>query len=134
MTDDIWAGIKKYYKDTFGFDEELVELMAGYDVALMCASGASNDTIAKFFNIDSEEIKLVLDELLHFSGWDIDLSCNPYSVFVAMTDTYSLSLLENFSTIMKKACPEISDEDMRNAFNVCLECVKIEQKLDIGWV
>lgn len=76
-----WEAVKEFYKEKFDLDGKLVELNANYTILLMCASGASNESIATFLEIPEHSVELILNEVFGFTGWKKDMDYNPYKLY-----------------------------------------------------
>lgn len=80
-TKEDYEAVKEFYVEKFNLDPELVDLNSNYVILLMCASGASNESISKFLDIPEHSIELVLNEVFGFEGREKDLDSNPYKVY-----------------------------------------------------
>ena len=77
----IWEQVKQFYKDRFGIEPQLVEIMSDFNILRMCASGTSNDSIAKMFNLDIEYVSYVIEKYFGFKGFPMDLSISPLAIY-----------------------------------------------------
>lgn len=120
-----WKTIQEFYKEHFGTDMWLIEMLANRDILLLCASGASNTTISTFLDIPVDEIQLVLKEAFEFAGWDVDLPINPYK---------EVQAYGNFDREDLCKYPELKDIDQQELYNLCLTMKDIEERLDNEWI
>lgn len=81
MENNLWDNVKKFYKERFGIDAELVDIMSNRDVLLMFVSGYSTSTISTSLNIEESEINDVIYRYLGTVGWDKDLSISPIRMY-----------------------------------------------------
>jgi hypothetical protein len=78
---ETWETIKSFYREKFGTAPEMVELAPVLDLLRLCASGASNKSIANFFNESEEGLMELFDAHLGFMGWKQDLSFSPLKLY-----------------------------------------------------
>lgn len=128
-----WEDVKRFYVKEFGIDPKLVDLVAMSDVLLLSVSGSSNNSISRFLNIDLEAIKEILDTVLDFSGWEIDLEFNPYSIYVNLINNEQLESsiflreingIDTFQTISQ----------VSQMYRICSIYYTIERRIDQEWV
>jgi hypothetical protein len=81
---EVWETIKSFYREKFGTAPELVDLAPVIDLLRLCASGASNESIAKFFNESEEGLMELFDAHLGFMGWKQDLPFSPLKLYKYM--------------------------------------------------
>lgn len=135
MSNELWETIKNYYKETFGIDKSLVDLLASYDIALLCASGASNKRISHFIHgfsdvdITEEEVSKELSNVLGFSGWEKDLDINPYLEYDDSMDEDEFR--EN---LISKYGETIPTTLVSRMYDACVKCFLMERKLESDWV
>jgi hypothetical protein len=130
-----WEEIKEYYKYTFRIENELVELMADFDIVLLCATGASNKKIAEFFEVDESDVKSILGNRIKFGGWELDLPLNPYNIYTSMVGKFDSD--EKFKVNFKShklLTSKISDKETIDLiYFVCKSCRNLEFTLELGW-
>lgn len=83
-TFEVWETVKSFYREKFGTAPELVELAPILDLLRLCASGASNRSIANFFNETEEGLMELFDAHLGFYGWKNDLPLSPLKLYKEM--------------------------------------------------
>lgn len=131
MTDiSDWEKIKGFYKESFGIDGWVVELMANMDILLLCASGSSNSTITKFLEIPIEDVVLAINDTFGFTGWEVDLSANPYKTFIESLDKDKEVTKKMFGENLHVSDSEILDI----MYDVCKTMYDIETKLESEWI
>lgn len=86
---ELWTQILQFYKDKFNLEPDMVDLATNFDILKMCATGASNKTIADFLNIDEELVTNTIDKYLGFTGWEEDLKYNPYKIYTGIAEEFS---------------------------------------------
>ena len=97
---ETWNQVKQFYKDKFDLEPNMVELATNFDILKMCATGASNKTIADFLEIDEELVSAVIDKYLEFSGWEFDLPTNPMKLYNAGEVEFTAkNICEQFSVL-----------------------------------
>jgi hypothetical protein len=115
-----WEYIKEFYKEHFGTDKWVVEMFANMDILLLCVSGASNTTISSFLNIPIDEIKLVIEEVFEFKGWEVDLDINPYKDYKENLSDFTLMYGDS----------EIGSQ----LLSICETMSDIEERIDNEWI
>ena len=120
-----WDYIKEFYKEHFGIDNWVVEMMANRDILLLCASGASNKTISNFLDISEGEIELVIKEAFDFIGWEQDLSCNPYKIYQDHPEEFR----DEVSRLL-----EVSPLDVALVASICRSMQEIEERIYNEWI
>lgn len=117
-----WEAVKEFYKEKFDLGGKLVELNANYTILLMCASGASNKSIAKFLDISEKSVGFVLNEVFPFDGWSKDLPFNPYKIYkqckgdtermtkMMLGDTLTLELIYKMCEVMERVDERLENE------------------------
>lgn len=120
-----WKTIQEFYKEHFGTEMWLIEMLANRDILLLCASGASNTSISNFLDIPVDEIELVIKEAFEFPGWNTDLPINPYKEFLTYGD---------FDRTELRSYAKLSGIDLQEIFNICLTMKDIEERLDNEWI
>lgn len=132
-----WKTIQEFYKEHFGTDMWLIEMLANRDILLLCASGASNATISTFLDIPVDEIQLVIKEVFKFPGWDVDLPINPYATFIGFRDeSYPHKQTDVISVFrinigMHSGFESVQSEEL---FRICEIMENIEERLDNEWI
>ena len=129
---DTWSTVKEFYNESFGFPEGLVELVAVSDVLLMCVSGSSNETIAKFFDMSIEEIELIIKEYLNFNGWRIDLDFNPYSIYTELVNNGYYSY-EEFILELARINKFVRADYGLELYKVCSLYYRYEDQINNQW-
>lgn len=135
MSNELWETIKNYYKKAFGIDKNLVDLMASYDIALLCASGASNKRISSFVRgfsgveITEEEVAKELYNVLGFSGWMEDLDINPYLEYDDSLDEDDFR-----EALIEKYGHDIPINMVGRMYEACVKCFLMEKKLESEWI
>lgn len=132
-----WQTVQEFYKEHFGTDLWLLEMMANRDILLLCASGSSNYTISTFLDVSTDEIELVIKEVFKFPGWELDLPMNPYSIFKSFVN-------ENYehkrTDIISAFCHELGKysgfESIQSEeiFRICEIMENIEERIDNEWI
>ena len=120
-----WKTIQEFYKEHFGTDMWLIEMLANRDILLLCASGASNASISNFLDIPVDEVELVIKETFEFPGWETDLPINPYK---------ELQIYGDFDRAYLCNYPELNGIDVQELYNLCLTMIDIEERLDNEWI
>ncbi len=140
MIDVHWDAVKDFYKEKFGIDEGVVEMYANLDILVLCASGASNETIERFLEIPIEEVKKVIRETFAFDGWQEDIPANPYKIFTDLeqdletpkfVDTRFISEMMFALNSYKQ---EDKDKTIYRAYWVCRTMSEIERKINDEWI
>ena len=132
-----WNDVKDFYKDKFGIDGWVVELYANLDILLLCASGASNESISKFTDIPEEEVRKVIRNTFGFEGWVEDLPLNPYKVYCEMLDMYPKGLETRFISETSSTLIPYQERikiDKFKAYHICKTMKEIEDKIKDEWV
>ena len=135
---DIWRNIKTFYEDNFGISEELVEVMACDNILLLCASGTSNKKISEFLDVDEESVADAIDrylstEKISFSGWDISLRVNPFSIYqmvVLLTgcDDYDIYRSEIISLSL-----DMDEDTLYLSYIISKKYFEIDSTIDKEW-
>lgn len=126
-----WEYIKEFYKEHFGIDKWVVEMLANRDILLLCASGASNKTISRFLEISEAEIELVIKEAFSFPGWGQDLPCNPYKM---MQDSTSTAGFESSIRTVLVTYPEFSNVKVEDVVSLCYTMSDIDERIYDEWI
>lgn len=120
---ETWNQVKQFYKDKFDIEGSMVELATNFDIIKMCATGASNKTIADFLEIDEQLVTNIIDKYLGFVGWEVDLEFSPYKVYKDNNFTSNT----NLSEFMEKGLIEYT-------FKMVSTVVELERLLDEKWI
>lgn len=123
MTNTDWDLIRAIHSDKTGIPPHVVDYIAVYDILKQCVSGKSVDTIAVFLEFTSEYVVEVSKKFLFTEGWSIDLSINPYQLYLA-----GLYNMRKYKRVMQ-CISSLSDYDIMNSFRACYLFNKIEQEL-----
>ncbi len=112
---ETWEEVKRFYKERFGIEPVLVELMSDINILRLCATGASNNAITEFLSLPLEDelfhpVSDVIDKYYGFRGWANNLDYSP------------LRLLES---------GELTDELQ---IRVCETYLALERLLDEKWI
>lgn len=123
-----WEYIKEFYKEHFGIDNWVVEMMANRDVLLLCASGASNKTISTFLDISENEVRLVIEEAFDFTGWAVDLPINPYRLYSNVLGDFNefYKEMKNSNVFELKAIEDV--------YSLCKTMEEIEERIYNEWI
>ena len=136
MKKDGWEVIKRFYMDSFGIPGDLVDLLADSDILTMCASGSSNDSISKMFDIDELDVKAVISAIFKFDGWTYDLEINPLRIYEGLeTDTFlgGYLLFNKFKTWIPPYTSYSSDE-IKTMFRICKLYKSIDLRIEKEWI
>jgi hypothetical protein len=139
MSNVSWEVVKEFYKSKFGMKDWVVEMIANLDILSLCVSGASNDSIVKFLDIELNEVIQVLYDTFEFSGWRIDLPINPYRIW-GMYDGVKSSV-EHFVEFHKALemefakYPLLEETAQLDAlFYMCETYNDIEERINDEWI
>ena len=118
-----WDELLLYYKEHFNLDEEVVNLMADYDIVFLSATGASNESISNILDIDIEVVPEVLARICDgFTGWTTELSVNPYLIYQEAPDSKWF--------IEDNRLSGMSENDILSALNLVRKFTSIEEKIN----
>ncbi len=95
MENETWNQIKQFYKDKFDVEPALVDIMADYDIIKLCATGASNKSIANILKLEPYDVSCIIDKRLGFKGWTNDLKFNPLQTYKNL-DTNDFLVYEDY--------------------------------------
>lgn len=101
---EVWENVKRFYKEKFDIEPEIVDLYCDYSVLLMCATGASNQSIANFLGMERKEVAAIVNKYFDiFYGWGEDLSTNPLKMYRdgELIDYLELKVCEKFVELEK---------------------------------
>lgn len=82
----VWKQVQEFYLEKFGITPDLIEIATNIDILKMCATGASNETIGNFFEVDTETVSYIIDKHLGFRGFDKDQPNNAYRIYNDLDD------------------------------------------------
>lgn len=136
MKESQWNEIKEFYKERFGINPEIVDLMASNDVLLMSVSGSSNKSISTLLDIDESYVKDILSTVLDFEGWDTDLSISPYLIYERLSNATSKSgypLFREFTEEISVIHDFDSVDSLKTMFRICRIYDKISELIDKEW-
>lgn len=122
-----WEYIKDFYQNEFGIEDWVVELYANLDVLLLCASGASNESISKFTEIPLEEVKEIIRKTFMFDGWTVDLGINPYKLYCDVNGDPT-SFKGYITTFF------LDNKIKEFIFTICKTMKEIEEKIKDEWI
>lgn len=74
---DVWEEVKKFYKDKFNIEPDLVNLMSNLEILVLCVNGFSNSSISEFLGIDEQIVSSAIKEYFNFDGFLEDLEFSP---------------------------------------------------------
>ena len=117
MINKNWIQLKKFYKTQFNLNGEVLEMLADYDILLLCISGLSNLSISKFLDITVREVRKIIMKNLHFLGWEEDLKWNPYYFYRIFLCCDTIDK-DNFSLFVKNNSN--SSKNTKKAFDLCI--------------
>lgn len=81
MDEDLLYEAKKFYKERFNIDPEIVEYVANLDVLLLCVSGYSNQEIADATGLTVNDVILILVRNFGHSGFNVNLGISPILLY-----------------------------------------------------
>lgn len=140
MNKSSWEAVLEYYKLHFGIGEDLVELVADYDIILLAATGATNAMISEILDIDAEMIQEVLRSLCDgFAGWDTPLPYNPYLIYadcLSEAEHKDSSVEDPDQEFVGKLFVEFGIPTFlaNTMLNVVKKCYSIEAAVNSRWV
>ncbi len=123
-----WVHVKDFYKQCFGIDGWVVELYAVLDILNLCASGASNESIVKFSDLDLEDVVEILMTTFHFPGWKEDLPVNPYKLFLDTNGDF-----DEFNKAMV-GITAFEFDPIINLYQICKTMKEIEERIADEWI
>jgi hypothetical protein len=94
----------------------------------MCVSGSSNASIAKFFNIDPYDVRVIIDEWLEFIGWPDDLEFNPYHIYKDMVNIGHYSFIK-----FRGKVKSVDNNTALQAYRICQQYYKYEDMIKNEW-
>lgn len=127
---ELWHQIKKFYREKFGIEPDLVNLMADFDIMRLCASGSSTVSIAEFLGANPDDVADLLDMRLGFFGWGKDLTFSPLRVYNKLEDKN----LESFRNKVVTAYGYIHNDDITKMYSAAELISRLEQLLDEKWI
>ncbi len=133
-----WEVIKEFYQKEFGIEGWVVEMYANMDILILCASGASNETIEKFLELPVEDVSRVIRDAYDFEGWACDLPINPYQMFISYNG--QVSSVQHFTDFVNTVDTELSKyggiypKTTEKMFYICETMYDIERKIKDEWI
>jgi hypothetical protein len=126
-----WEVIKDFYKKEFGIENWMVELFANQDILLLCASGASNNTIHTFTEIPLQEVEEVIQNSFKFVGWGGDLPINPFGYYSMIMAEQGEVHMSEFMEELKEQCR--CDFDYKQMYLISKTMWEIEKEIEDEW-
>lgn len=125
----VWEQVQQFYKETFGLEPYMVDMMIDHPILKMCAAGSSNKTIAEFIGT-TDSIEDVLDKHFGFRGWSVDLEFSPIRIYNELgrcdEQTFVDQIVIRFGNLM--------NIDIHNMYKACVAFTNIERMLDETWI
>lgn len=134
MTEKTWEILRNFYKDNFGINPDVVDLVASNDILLMSVSGSSNHSISVMLDVDESVIVDVLRTVLDFDGWGDDLLTNPYYTFSYLCNMGKTLFKDFRNEVVSTFGTTVKDADIQTMFRVCRTYDKISERLEREWV
>lgn len=119
-----YEAVKRLYKEIYGIDEDIIDLLADYDIMYNCVVGLSNTEISDLLGIDIEIIKNVLENRFNFIGWKYSLDFSPLYIYNKVNGIWEL-YYETVSKILR-----VSDELVKLSYRLCKDFINYEKFLD----
>lgn len=126
---ELWDEIKEFYKNRFGIEPELVEIMSDLNILRLCAGGTPTWRIAKVLGLELEEVEHTLENRLEMSGWIFDISFSPLRIYKELEN-------KNLDDFKKEVAKYASEDDvvLERMFLASEVVTKLERMLDDEWV
>lgn len=119
--------ITEFYKKEFDIDEEIVKLLADFEICSLSISGMSNLDISSIIGVSEEEISSTLNLRLGFGGFKETLKFQPLF-------SYRVCSNRNFEEFRKLVQYEYEYRgDMAELFDVCKKFEEIEEIVSVNW-
>ena len=128
---ELWDYLKQFYKEKFGMEPGLVDIMADIDILRLCATGASTKSIVSFLNLEPEIVEDVLDKYFGFKGWINDLQINPLAIY-KHPDNGGFRTLQEFSNYMTSVYGYV--DMLETIYNCVVVTDMLERLLDEKWI
>ena len=129
MNEEKWKEIKQFYLDNFNISGDTVDLFADNDILLMCAAGASNESISIMLDVDCDSVSLSIKHAFDFDGWDRDLEISPFVIFNMLRNEGKYSFKD-----FEKMCYPIKDQKtIQTMYRICKKYERICILLDKEW-
>ena len=127
---EVWEEVKSFYREKFGTAPELVEIAPILDFLRLCASGAGNESIAKFFNESEQMLMEIFDAYLGFMGWREDLHFSPLKYY----KDWNLPTIEEFKDQMAMRFGNTPNNDIAHMYESARIVEKLERLFDEKWI
>jgi len=128
---ETWEQVRKYYKEKFGIEPELVDIMADYDIIKLCASGASNKNIAETLNLPGETtVSSTIDGRIGFIGFSADLLFSPLGLYKSLSE-------KTFDKFRDKLIMEfgfVDNDGIQRLYDLVTYVENMERVLDEKWI
>lgn len=123
LADSSWKRVQDFYKNAFDLGNYIVDLMADYNIVLLCVSGSSNDSISKALDLDIDDIRNTIKNRLSFDGWETNLKFSPYYTYINMS-------FDDFIEV----CKQFFDINFAHkVYYMCEKCKLMGDQLDESW-
>jgi len=127
---ELWESVKQFYQEKFGIAPELVDVMADFYVLKLCATGASNSSIAHFLDMEVEIVGEIIDRNFGFTGWDNNLDFNPLRLYKSMNEVSK----ELFRDRVIEDYKYVEDAIITRMFDASALVNNLERLLDENWI
>jgi hypothetical protein len=104
------------------------------DILTLFVTGASNETISKYLEIDIQWVDEAVLSVFETSGWEYDLPISPYKIFkefFVRTGQYPTE--EEYIKEVEFALPSTS-LDVKQMYKYCLSYALMEDRLEYEWI
>jgi len=134
-----WNYVKEFYKQTFGIQDWVIELYANLDILQLCASGASNESIVKFSDLDLEDVVEILMNTFNFPGWGEDLPINPYKLYLELcvtvpNESSRAKVFEDLICLTFLTKESLRSLDCTKVLQLCKTMKEIEERIEHEWI
>jgi len=123
----LYSEIKKIYEN-MGIAEDLVDLMADFDILREIAAGRSNKAISERLDIDEDDVKEVAKKYFDFEGFDKDFGFDPYTIYRRCNGNSGA-----FSYEVTLTTAEANPDDITLAYRVCRKFAELERRINEEW-
>jgi hypothetical protein len=115
------------YKERWGIDELIVELMAVEGILEKCASGLSNRTINEYYDYSNSDPYILdaINEHFCFDGWGQDLDINPLMVYNRCNQSF-----HKFEAEVTVLSHMLSSDELRTAYRICVWLENIKKEIE----
>jgi hypothetical protein len=140
MIDLHWDAVKEFYEEKFGIEGWVVEMYANFDILILCASGASNESIETFLEIDAKEVLKVIQDTFDFDGWKEDLPVNPYKIYCDLEKEFEkyehkdVRFMSEMTSALNSYTQANKDATIYKAYWICRTMSDIERKINDEWI